>query len=175
MANRAVMLHGWYKECCMYFAENYLKPPAPVARREIAEIIRNGMTAECLKAIMDESQNAPRPSWGYAKAIVKRCEANDVRTLADWRADQARREAARNRALSYRQRDFSEEDVGVDFFADMGARPAQGKQEYPEWHRQAMNYTQREYRDEDFPAFRWKNGGADGLVSLPWDDGGVGR
>lgn len=103
----------------MYFAENYMRPPAPLARREIATIIKNGMTAECLKALMDESQRAPRPSWGYCMAIVRRCEASGIKTLADWKADCMRRESSRNPALNYKQREYSEEDFGPDFFVDL--------------------------------------------------------
>ena len=156
--SRAELLHGWYKECCEYYAENYLRPPAPVARRELALIIKNGMTAECLKAIMDESQKAPRPSWGYAKAIVQRCEAYGIRTLQDWRDDQARREIARNKALSYQQRDFSAEDVGGDFFVDMNRAPPRGA-------------TPARGQADNFGLADMNGQGGDGLVSLPWDDG----
>lgn len=119
ITSRAKLMHGWYKECCEYFAENYLRPPAPVARRDLATIIKNGMTADCLKAIMDESQKAPRPSWSYAKAIAKRCEAYGIRTLEDWVKDQAKRKASRNPALNYQQREYSDEDFGPDFFVDL--------------------------------------------------------
>ena len=152
--SKAEMMHGWYKECCQYYAENYLRAPAPVIRREIAEIIRNGMTADCLKAIMDETQNAARPSWAYCKAIVNRCVAYDIKTLNDWQRDRARREAARNPALAYQQREYSDEDFGPDFFMDMskykersgaGSSSKHSKPKNP-----ALDYDQREYREEDF-------------------------
>ncbi len=159
---KAEMMHGWYKECCQYYAENYQRAPAPIVRKEIAEIIKNGMTAECLKAVIDESQNAYRPSWSYCKAILRRCDVFGIRTLADWNADKGRRESARNPALAYQQREYSDEDFGPDFFMDMskykdksgaekpapGAAGSSGK--FPKWHAEAMNYSQRKYRDEDF-------------------------
>lgn len=159
---KAEMLHGWYKECCQYYAENYMRAPAPIVRKEIAEIIKNGMTAECLKAVIDESQNAYRPSWSYCKAILRRCEAFGIRTLPDWNADKERREAARNPALAYQQREYSDEDFGPDFFMDLskykgksgaekpapGAAGSSGK--YPKWHAEAMNYSHREWKNKDF-------------------------
>lgn len=112
----ASVLHGWYLDCCEYYAECFRRSPAPGIRKDIATTIKNGMTGECLKAIMDETQTAPRPSWAYCMAIVRRCEGSAIKTLEDWQEDRRRREAKKNPALNYEQRTYTDDDFGEDFF-----------------------------------------------------------
>lgn len=110
------VLHGWYLDACEYYADTFRRAPGPGIRRDIALAIRDGMTGECLCAIMDESQTAPRPSWAYCLAILRRCQAEGIKTLEDWNKDRQRRESARNPALNYAQRAYNDEDFGPDFF-----------------------------------------------------------
>ena len=112
----ASVLHGWYLDCCEYYAESFRRAPAPSIRRDIATAIKNGMTGECLRAIMDETQTAPRPSWAYCMAILRRCEGSGIKTLEDWQTDRQRREAKKNPALNYEQREYTNDEFGEDFF-----------------------------------------------------------
>ncbi len=115
----AKVLHGWYLECCEYYADSYRRAPGPGIRRDIAMAIKGGMTGECLQTIIDESMTAPRPSWAYCLAILRRCQRDGIKTLADWNADRRRREASRNPALNYDQRQYHEDDFGEDFFVNL--------------------------------------------------------
>lgn len=87
-----------------------------VIKRQMAEAIAKGMTGECLMAIIDETMEAPRPSWAYCKAIIRRCEGSGIKKLADWEEDRRRHEAGKNPALDYDQRTYNEEDFGEEFF-----------------------------------------------------------
>ena len=105
-----------YLDCCEYYADTFRRAPGPGIRRDIAFAIKDGMTGECLMAIMDEGQTAPRPSWAYTMAILRRCQGAGIKTIEDWRADQQRRQAARNPALDYAQREYTDDMFGEDFF-----------------------------------------------------------
>ena len=114
----ANVLHGWYLDCCEYYADSFRREPAPAIRREIAQTIKDGMTGECLQAIIDETMTAPRPSWAYCRAIINRAKLDGIKTLDDWHRDKQKREGARNPALNYAQRQYQDDDFGPDFFFD---------------------------------------------------------
>lgn len=140
----ADLLHGWYIDCCDYYADSFRRAPSVGIRRDIAMIIRDGMTAECLNAIMDETQRAFHPSWNYCMAIVKRCQGSGIRTLKDWLQDRAQRMQEQNQALHFNERAYQDGDFGPDFFR---RQPSQSK---PAQQNSALNYEHRTYKDEDF-------------------------
>lgn len=113
------VLHGWYVDVCEYYADTFRREPGPGIRRDIAEAIKAGMTGECFMAIIDESQNAPRPSWAYCMAILRRCQGMGIKTMDDWRTDRMRHEGSKNPALNYAQRQYKDEDFGPDFFVKL--------------------------------------------------------
>ena len=110
----ATVLHGWYVESCAYYEACFRRHVAPGIRRDIAETIRDGMTGECLNAIMDEAQTAPRPSWAYCMAIVRRCKNAGIMTLEDWQRDRQ----GRRSEVAYDDGD----DFDVKFFELFGER-----------------------------------------------------
>ena len=112
----AELMHGMYLDCCEYYADCFRRAPAPGIRKDIAYAIKGGMTGECLQAIMDEAQTAPRPSWAYCMAILRRCQGAGIKTIEDWNEDRRRRHAARNPALNYEQRQYTDDMFGEDFF-----------------------------------------------------------
>ena len=69
----------------------------------------------------DEAQRAPRPSWAYCMAIIRRCQRDGLLTLDAWRRDREewQRKQMSNPALQYQQRDYRETDFGEDFFFDV--------------------------------------------------------
>lgn len=113
------VMHGWYLDACDYYADTFRRAPGPGIRRDIAYAIKDGMTGECLSAIMDESQTAPRPSWAYCLAILRRCQAEGIKTLEDWQRDRQRRESSKNPALNYQQREYVDSDYDASFFVDL--------------------------------------------------------
>ena len=126
--SRAAILAGWHKDACMYYQECFDRKITPGVQRDIANALVEGFNIDLLRAIMDETLCAPRPSWAYCLAILRRCERDGLRTLEDWKRDReawASRKAS-HPALQYSQREYREEDFGEDFFFDVFA----GK--YPE-------------------------------------------
>ena len=150
---RAAFLHGQYVDCCEYYTQSFRRYIPFVVQRELAERIRNGMSADVIRAAIDETQTAPRPSWAYTQAILRRCDLEDIRTLEDWRTSKLRFESSRNPALNYQQREYHEDEFGKDFFINLDddeATPKPARKPAQEKRNPALNYAQREYRDEDF-------------------------
>ena len=116
---RATMLHGQYVDVCEYYAQAFHRSPAPAIQREIATRIKAGMSADVLRAAIDDTMMAPRPSWAYMAAILRRCDLEGIRTLTDWRTSKDRYQAAKNPALNYEQRTYTEDMFGEDFFIDL--------------------------------------------------------
>ncbi len=118
---RASMLHGQYVDCCEYYAANFHRGIPAGIQREIATRIKGGMSAEVIRAAIDDTMMAPRPSWAYCSAILRNCDLDNVKTLADWEARKKRREYSSNPALQYDQRHYTDDDYGPDFFFDVMA------------------------------------------------------
>lgn len=116
VSSEARMKHGMYLDACMYYAESFRRSITPVIQRQLAELIRGGMTGDVIHAAIDETQLAPRPSWAYCSAILRRCENQGIRTLEDWNADKERYRSSINPALNYAQRSYSEQDFDALYF-----------------------------------------------------------
>jgi len=113
---RANMLYGQYQDACQYYAENFRRSITPVIQRQLAELIRDGMSVDVIRMAIDETQMAPRPSWAYCAAILRRCENSGIRTLAQWQEDKRQYASRLNPALNYEQRRYTDDDYGPDFF-----------------------------------------------------------
>ena len=50
----------------------------PVVKRELEAYYRAGMNAQVMIEALDEASVAPRPSWAYARAIIRRCISEGV-------------------------------------------------------------------------------------------------
>jgi DNA replication protein DnaD len=77
------------------------------------------MGADVLRAAIDDTMMAPRPSWAYMAAILRRCDLEGIKTITDWRTSKERFQAAKNPALNYEQRTYTEDMFGEDFFIDL--------------------------------------------------------
>lgn len=118
----ANMLRGQYVDCCQYYTEAFRRAVPVVVQRDIAEHIRDGMTADVIRAAMDETQAAPRPSWAYCRAILRRCDLEGIKTMQQWQESKRQREQRRNPALDYQQREYTEDMFGPEFFLNVGGR-----------------------------------------------------
>ena len=116
---RAAMLRGQYVDCCEYYAASFHRGIPAGIQREIATRIKQGMTADVIRAAIDDTMLAPRPSWAYCAAILKNCDLDGVKTLSDWNERKARRAREKNPALNYEQRTYTADDFGEDFFIDL--------------------------------------------------------
>lgn len=118
---RAQLLAGWHQDACMYYQDTFDRKATPGIKRDLAEALASGMAVDVLQACMDEAQRAPRPSWAYCMAIIRRCQRDGLLTLDAWRRDREewQRRQMSNPALQYQQRDYRETDFGEDFFFDV--------------------------------------------------------
>lgn len=117
--SHAQMLYGQYKDVCLYYADSFRRSITPIIQKQIAELIRGGMTGEVIRMAIDETQMAPRPSWAYCAAILRRCEDSGIKTIEDWNADKQRYSSRLNPAMNYQQRKYTDDDYGPDFFIDL--------------------------------------------------------
>lgn len=117
--SHAQMLYGQYKDACMYYAESFRRSITPIIQRQIADWIKAGITGEVIHMAIDETQMAPRPSWAYCAAILRRCERDGIKTMEDWQQDKARYSARYNPAMNYEQHRYTDDDYGPDFFVDL--------------------------------------------------------
>lgn len=116
---KAAMLRGQYIDCCDYYARSFHRAVPAGVQREFATRIKAGMSAEVIRAAIDDTMCAPRPSWAYCAAILRNCDMDGVRTLRDWQERKMRYQSARNPALNYEQRTYTEDMFGEDFFIDL--------------------------------------------------------
>ena len=116
---RAAMLRGQYVDCCDYYARSFHRAVPAGVQREFATRIKAGMSADVIRAAIDDTMCAPRPSWAYCAAILRNCDLDGVRTLRDWQERKMRYQSASNPALNYEQRTYNEDMFGEDFFIDL--------------------------------------------------------
>ena len=116
---KAAMLRGQYVDCCDYYARSFHRAVPAGVQREFTTRIKAGMSAEVIRAAIDDTMCAPRPSWAYCAAILRNCDLDGVRTLRDWQERKMRYQSASNPALNYQQRTYTEDMFGEDFFIDL--------------------------------------------------------
>ena len=117
---RAAILRKQYLDTCEYYAKSFHRAIAPGRPREFATRIKGGMSAEVIKAAIDDTMKAPSPSWAYCAAILRNCDAEQVKTLQQWHDRELRYKSKKNPALNYEQREYHKDDFGEDFFIDLG-------------------------------------------------------
>lgn len=116
---KAAMLRGQYVDCCDYYARSFHRAVPAGVQRELATRIKAGMSADVIRAAIDDTMCAPRPSWAYCAAILRNCDMDGVRTLKDWQERKIQYQSSSNPALNYQQRTYTEDMFGEDFFVDL--------------------------------------------------------
>ena len=80
-----------------YYCDTFGAPKAPpVAIREIDFALEHGLEPALIMTAMDEAAMAPRPSWAYARAIIRRLLGEGVLTPDAYAQRQARWQARRS-------------------------------------------------------------------------------
>lgn len=93
-----------------YAAEALQLRPGPVLQQDVFDAMGDGMEADTLIACIQEAEMAPRPSWGYARAVIRRCRQSRILTIEDWQKDKNRWGSRNNSAGCFSQRDYSTEN-----------------------------------------------------------------
>lgn len=99
-----------YQEAISYYEQSTGNYAGPTLHRDIRDAVMQGCSAEVIIACMQEAEAAPRPSWAYARAILRRCLASRILTGEDWERDRARHTAIRTPAGGFAQRTYTPED-----------------------------------------------------------------
>ena len=115
---KAAFLRGQYIDACEYYAQSFHRSISPGIQREIAYRVKDGMTADVFRAAIDETMKAPRPSYAYLEAILRRCDLENIKTIEDWKRSKERYQASNNPALNYDQRQYTDDMFGEDFWYD---------------------------------------------------------
>lgn len=108
-----------------------LGPLNAIKARDIEQAMGAGVTASAILDALEQTALAPRPTHAYLRAVLRRYAAEGVTTAED--AERSREAYRAQRAAAGRERTT---------WYDAPARP--------ERRNPALDYAQREYRDEDF-------------------------
>lgn len=93
-------------------------------REEVKNAIMGGCCEEVLNFCLEEAECAPRPSWGYARAVLRRLisegvlSADDLAHEQEKRAGMKRSGGSSGRTAGFMQREYREEDFAHGFFVE---------------------------------------------------------
>lgn len=74
----------------MVYAKDGGLPDTPAMRAYNRRLLDADMSIRVLMAAMDETMMAPRPTWHYYAAIIRKLEAQGIRMFYQWEERQAR-------------------------------------------------------------------------------------
>lgn len=104
-----------------------------IKARDIEQAMNGGVTTSAILDALEQTALAPRPTHAYLRAVLRRYVAEGVTTAE---------EAERSREAYRAQRAAAGRERSAWYDAPAPARP--------ERRNPALDYAQREYRDEDF-------------------------
>lgn len=91
-------------------------------REEVKAAIMQGCSEEVLNYCLSEAEGAPRPSWGYARAVLRRMIAEGVLSADDLEAQTRQRQRCgsygHQHAGGFMQREYRDEDFAEGFFVE---------------------------------------------------------
>ena len=87
--------------------------PAGIVLDEMAAFLDQGVEPCVIMMALDETAAAPRPSWAYARAILRGCVRDGATTAQGWHDRQARWAGrdARGTVHGFQERVYSEADL----------------------------------------------------------------
>lgn len=83
-------------ERLMAYAKDGGLPDTPAMRAYNRRLLDADMSIRVLMSVMDETMMAPRPTWHYYAAIIRKLEAQGIRMYYQWEERQARYRAFRD-------------------------------------------------------------------------------
>lgn len=72
----------------MVYAKRAGLPDTPAMRAYNMRLLDDGFELEVLWAVMDETMMAPRPTWHYYAAIIRRLQRENCRMMMQWEVRQ---------------------------------------------------------------------------------------
>ena len=85
----------------------------PSIYQDIIDALKDGMTAKTITLCIDAAQEAERPSWAYARAIIRRCIVEGALTPEGFeeRSRQYQQRKTGNQSMGYQQRPYSQDEL----------------------------------------------------------------
>ncbi len=96
-----------------YYCEAFGRRSCPPSiQRALYEAMKAGMYARTIMLCIDAAQEAERPTWAYAAAVMRRCIAEGALTPEEFEERSARHSARQGAsALNYPQRSYTDEEL----------------------------------------------------------------
>lgn len=133
-----------------YFA-TFGRTIAPVVRAQMVQMLEQGAAPDLIAAVIEYSAAAPRPSWAYARAVLRRQMDMGTRTAADFdnACSNFRRKAAERAAGPRRvaEQCYSQREYGPELAGMSAADIEEAKRLFPSPPKRVIEqcYSQREY------------------------------
>lgn len=108
-------LYQMFVNSVQYFEESFCTRAGFSMKTDVREAILRGMTDDVIISCIQEAERAPRPSWGYARAVMNRCLEQGILTAEDWSRDQQQRKSRKNISGNFIQREYTLEDFSESF------------------------------------------------------------
>lgn len=97
-----------------YYCEAFGRRSCPPSiQRAMFEALKEGMYAKTIMLCIDAAQEAERPTWAYAAAVMRRCIAEGALTPEAFEERSARHGARQGGGMNYPQRSYTDEEFAA--------------------------------------------------------------
>ena len=100
-ARESVEMRVWMDDIARYYRETLGCVMPPMAKRDATAAIEAGLEPQLVIIALDETALAPRPSWAYARAILRRLLREGVYDEQAYNRRQARFKARKSDDLPF--------------------------------------------------------------------------
>lgn len=141
---------GWLAIEGAYYA-TFGRAIAPVVRAQMLSMVEQGAALDLIAAVIEYSASAPRPSWAYARTVLRRQMDIGTRTAAEFvtACSEYRRKAAERAAGPRRvaEQCYSQREYGPELAGMSAADIEEAKRLFPSPPKRVIEqcYSQREY------------------------------
>ena len=100
-AREGAEIRVWMDDIARYYRDTLGCVMPPMAKRDVAAAIEAGLEPQLVIIALDETALAPRPSWAYARAILRRLLREGVYDEQAYNRRQARYKARKSDDLPF--------------------------------------------------------------------------
>ena len=96
--NEKTLENVWKTDIAQYYLDTFGVKMPPVAKADVNDALEAGLEPVLVFRALDEAAIAPRPSWAYARAILRRLVNEGCLTEAAYNARQRKWQSRRRRS-----------------------------------------------------------------------------
>lgn len=101
-----------FERLLQYYCESFGRRQCPACiQRALLDALKAGMHAKTICLCIDAAQEAERPTWAYAHAVIMRCIEDGALTPNQFEARSARHRGRAGSSVQYAQRTYTEEEL----------------------------------------------------------------